>query len=126
MVEGRKGRDWKLHTQPDKRWEGKKGQKRKKKKKGAGITRCACLSERTQPTRMSGLWTPLRSALRMAVSGDKQRFDDGQVNLDLSYITDRIIGLLSHFVFVLFLLFFLLSFSHDNQHNMTNTTFPTP
>ena len=42
---------------------------------------------------MSGLWMPLRSALRMAVSGDKQRFDDGRVNLDLSYITDRIIGL---------------------------------
>ena len=42
---------------------------------------------------MSGLWTPLRSVLRMAVSGDKQRFDDGRVNLDLSFITDRIIGL---------------------------------
>jgi len=42
---------------------------------------------------MSGLFGPLRSVLRMAISGDKQRFDDGRVNLDLSYITDRIIAM---------------------------------
>ena len=35
----------------------------------------------------------LQQALRRVVSGDKRRFDDGEYNLDLTYITERIIGL---------------------------------
>ena len=42
---------------------------------------------------MALLLKPLCSGLRRMVSGDKQRFDDGRFNLDLTYITDRIIGL---------------------------------
>ena len=45
---------------------------------------------------MALLLKPLCSGLRRMVSGDKQRFDDGRFNLDLTYITDRIIGLLHH------------------------------
>ena len=41
---------------------------------------------------MALLLKPLCSGLRRMVSGDKQRFDDGHFNLDLTYITDRIIG----------------------------------
>lgn len=42
---------------------------------------------------MALLIKPLCTGLRRMVSGDKQRFDDGRFNLDLTYITDRIIGL---------------------------------
>ena len=32
-------------------------------------------------------------AVRQKVSGDKQRFQEGEYDLDFTYITDRIIGL---------------------------------
>ena len=32
------------------------------------------------------------SAIRQKFSGDKTRFSDGKYDLDLTYITDRIIG----------------------------------
>lgn len=35
---------------------------------------------------------PLYSALRQKFSRDKTRFSDGKFDLDLTYITDRIIG----------------------------------
>ena len=43
---------------------------------------------------MARLLRPLSGGLRRIVSGNTQRFRDGRFDLDLTYITDRIIGLL--------------------------------
>lgn len=55
---------------------------------------------------LKGAADSLTKMMRSKVSADKKRFHEGEFDLDLTYITDRVIGMFFTFKRFFFLFFF--------------------